>query len=387
VSAASPDGRAARMGLPLVIAGSAAFCTSTMFSAMKPLLITRFIEQAGYSPSLAGLAAAMPFVGGVFAAFVLQAVLRRFEGGAALVWSAFGLTLIELGNAVWFAQPALLLAGQFVAGLFGGVLMGLVSGRIAVAPLPEQTFGVVDFVGVLLMSAMITLVGMAIAQAGLRGAFLAAAALSAVFALVVVVARRGDSTGVAQSAPQTALRIDWRAATIVAMGVTFVTFSGLGFAFMVTSARELGFGYEAASGRIGVILFFSASGCLAGGWCAARFGARPCLLAAFALCALGWYVAFTTPSQSVFLLALCPAIFALQFCFPVLLSLAGSHGEDGRLAGIAAPIIVSGFAWASILAGALVERWGLAALPLWAAIGMAACAAMLLAATSRKRVV
>jgi predicted MFS family arabinose efflux permease len=375
------------MDLPLVVAGSAAFCTSTMFSAMKPLLITRFVEQAGYSPSLAGLAAAMPFVGGVFSTLMLQAILRRLGNGAALVWAALGLALVELGNALWFGLPAMLLAGQFAAGLCGGVLMGLVSGRIAVSALPEQTFGVVDFVGVLLMSFMIALVGMAIAWDGLRGAFLAAALLSAGFALVVMLARKGEpmAATMPQPAPDEPLRIDWRAATIVAMGVTFVTFSGLGFAFMVTAARELGFGYEEASSRIGVILFFSASGCLAGGWCAARFGARPCLLAAFALCALGWYVAFTTPSQSLFLLALGPAIFALQFCFPVLLALAGSHGKDGRLAAIAAPIIVSGFAWASIAAGALVDLWGLGALPVWTAIGMALCAAMLLAATSGER--
>ena len=49
--------------LGLMTAGSAAYAMSTLFSAMKPVLLTRFVEQAGFGETLAGLIVAMPFVG------------------------------------------------------------------------------------------------------------------------------------------------------------------------------------------------------------------------------------------------------------------------------------------------------------------------------------
>jgi hypothetical protein len=65
--------------LGIVIAGSASFSMSTLFSSMKPVLLTRFVEQAGFSQSLAGLIVAMPFVGGALSAFVMHIILRRLN--------------------------------------------------------------------------------------------------------------------------------------------------------------------------------------------------------------------------------------------------------------------------------------------------------------------
>ncbi|WP_156841208.1 MFS transporter [Novosphingobium aquimarinum] len=376
---------AKRFEFPLLLAGSIAFMTSTMFSAMKPLLITRFVEQTGYSPSLAGLAAAMPFIGGIASSFLMPWLFRHVGARSAMAGFATGLALCEAGNALVFAVPVLVLLGQFLAGICGGVLMGMTSRLIAVSNRAEQTFGVVDMVGVLAMSAMIAGFGVSVEWDGLRGAFCAAAALCALFAAILQACRTalpephaaGDHR---QTAP---LALDWRAAAIVAMGVLFITFSGLGFAFMITAARNLGMSYEEASSAIGIVLFVSAAGCLTGGWCAARFGPRMPLFAAFVVCALGWSIALHATSREVFLLGLTPAIFALQFCFPVLLALAGSLDSEGRLAAIAAPIIVSGFAWAAILAGLLVDRWGLGSLPYATTAGMALCALLLLAGTTQ----
>ena len=380
---------ATRMGLdiPLLTAGSAAFSISTMFSSMKPVLITRFVEQTGYSPGMAGLAAAMPFVGGAFSSLLMPWLLRRIGGSAAVTGLGAGLALCEAANAFWFASPALLLLGQCAAGLCGGLLLGLVSGWIASSARSEQSFGIVDMAGVLMMSFMIAVVGSAVEWGGLRGGFLAASVLSAVFAATMHLSRHALPKSFEQADGENAapLEIRWRGIAVIAMGVAFVTFSGMGFAFMVTAARKLGFSYEGASSAIGVILLLSATGCLAGGWCAARFGPKYPLLAAFALCAIGWHLALHTQSRVVFLMTLGPAIFALQFCFPVLVALPGSFDAKGRLAAIAEPLICSGFAWAAILAGAVVGRWGLTALPIVTDIGMLLCAALLFAGTSKPR--
>lgn len=373
----------ARVGfdIPVLVAGAAAFCVSTMFSSMKPVLISRFIEEAGYSPGLAGLVAAMPFVGGALSSALMPWLFRRVTAGSALTISSAGLVLAELANAAWFAVPLLVLLGQMIAGLCGGVMMGVVSRLIAVSARPEQSFGIVDMAGVLAMSVMVAVVGSATGTAGLRGGFLAGAALSALYAaaLLTVRARLPDVEAPESGARAAPLRIGWRAVAVVTMGVLFVTFSGLGFAFMVTAALNLGFRYENASADIGLILLFSAAGCLIGGWCAARFGPVRPLLGAFLLCAVGWHVALHAQSQWLFLSALGPAIFALQFCFPVLLALPGGMDEEGRLAAIAAPLIVSGFAWAAILAGLVVGRWGIGALSIVTAGGMLLCALLLVA--------
>ena len=376
-----------RWDMALLVAGSAAFSVSTLFSAMKPVLISRFVEEAHYSSRMAGLAAAMPFIGGVFSSVILPAIIRRWRGDIAAVSFGLALAVAEAANAFLVANPALLLLGQFCAGICGGVLMGLVSRSIAVSDRSEQSFGIVDFVGVLMMSAMIAMVGSAVEWGGLRGGFLAASSLCGVFALALAGARQALVPGSANverslSAP---LALSWQAVAVIAMGIAFITASGLGFAFMFTAARRLGFGYEAAGSAIGVILFLSATGCLIGGWCAARFGPKPSLLGAFLLCALGWQVALTTQNPTVFLLALGPAIFALQFCFPILLALSGSLDTAGRLAAIAAPLIVSGFAWAAIIAGLVVGRWGLSTLPIATDIGIALCTGLLFAATGDDR--
>ncbi len=373
-----------RFDVALLVSGSAAFSISTMYSSMKPVLIASFIEQAGYSPSLAGLAAAMPFVGGVFASILMPWLLRRLSVGTAITGFGAGLVVMELANAVWFAVPALLLSGQFVAGVCGGMLIGLLSQLIAVSARSEQSFGVVDMVGVLMMSLMIAAVGAAIQWGGLRGAFLTAAGLCTIFGGTMHLSRGAlpcvSEPGMAVN--RGPIAVSWRAVVVIVMGVAFVTFSGLGFAFMFSAARGLGFSYRDAGSAIGAILFVTAAGCLFGGWCAAQFGPKIPLLCAFALCAVGWHVALHAQSQIVFLLALAPAIFALNSSFPVLLALAGSFDSDGRLAGIAAPLIVSGFAWAAILAGIVVDHWGIGALSIVTAAGMIVCAALLLAGTS-----
>lgn len=382
-------GGAARtpLDIALLVAGSAAFSISTLFSSMKPVLISRFVEQAGYSPGLAGIAAAMPFVGGAFSSLLLPWTLRRLSTGAAATLFSICLTFIEAANAYWFVDPALLLPGQFAAGICGGQLMGLVSRLIAISARSEQNFGIVDMVGVLMMSFMIAAVGTAVEWHGLRGGFLVASGLCAIFAAIMHLSLRGspEAAGSADTVASARLDVGWRAITVIAMGVAFVTFSGLGFAFMVTAARKLGFGYEDAGSAIGIILLLSAPGCLVGGWCAATFGPKYPLIGAFALCAVGWHFALHTQSQLVFLLALGPAIFALQFCFPILLALSGSFDAEGRLAAIAAPLIVSGFAWAAMCAGIVVDRWGLTALSSATTAGMVLCGVLLFASTSEPR--
>jgi predicted MFS family arabinose efflux permease len=84
----------------------------------------------------------------------------------------------------------------------------------------------------------------------------------------------------------------------------------------------------------------------------------------------------------VFFIALVPAVFALQFNFPILLALSGALDAHGRWAGIAAPLITSGFAWAAIVAGLIVEHFGMEALASVNVVGMALCALLLWPATS-----
>jgi hypothetical protein len=144
-----------------------------------------------------------------------------------------------------------------------------------------------------------------------------------------------------------------------------------------TLARQLGMSYQAASSGIGVVLLLSAGGCVLGGWVAARLAPVWPLLGAFMLCGLGWHVALHAQDRTTFFAGLVPAVVALQFCFPILLSLAASLDSDGRMAAIGAPLIVSGFAWAAMLAGLIVRLEGMGGLAIATDAGMVLYAGLL----------
>ncbi|MCR9279542.1 MAG: MFS transporter [Pseudomonadaceae bacterium] len=362
----------------LILAGAAAYSMSTLFSAMKPIVLTRTAEQLGLSDGLASLIAAMPFVGIASAALLAAPLVTRLS--LTQLTCTFGALLIaaELVSAQAFESVPVTLLLQFLAGLSVGILMGATSKVIATSDSADEVFGVVDMTAVLLMSVMISTVSIAVEYNGLEGAYLAAAGISALFALLMLAHRSPAPTPIASDSPTLEpLHVGIRELSVVAMAVTFVTFSGVGFAYMFTIAKDLGMGYAVAGEQIGWLLFASAFACLAGGWCSARFGpARP-LAAAFITCAVGWLIASTTQSQIIYIAALVPAVFSLQFCFPVLLALSGSLDRDGRWAAIATPVQTSGFAWAAILAGQVVGVWGTQVIGIVTSAGMAICLALL----------
>ncbi|MEM7218186.1 MAG: MFS transporter [Pseudomonadota bacterium] len=369
----------------LALAGAGAFSMSTLFSAMKPILLTRYVEQLGLSEGLAGLIVALPFTGIALSAALMRGFMLR--GRYTTIAAGLGVVLVaaELLSASRYASLRLLLPAQLVSGICVGLLMGLTSRYIARTASPDQLFGFVDMTAVLLMSFMVYGVGLSVAGWGVEGGYLAAVAICGLFALLVLCFRppHRDSIGSGldpthpAGAPQTALRVGVRELAVVAMGVLFVTCSGIGFAFMFTLATNLGMGMEAASGRIGVLLFVSALACQVGGWASARFGPERPLAGAFVVCAFGWALAVGADSTWIYMASLVPAIFSLQFCFPILLSFSASLDGAGRWAAIATPLITSGFAWASIVAGQVVGRWGLDAIAWTTGAGLAVCLLLL----------
>ena len=98
---------------------------------------------------------------------------------------------------------------------------------------------------------------------------------------------------------------------------------------------------------------------------------------------LGWWIAIHTTNPLIFLAALVPAIYALQFACPILLSFAGAQDKEGHWAAVAAPLVTSGFAWAAIASGMIVDVWGLHALSIVTLGGMFLCGAMLWVVTRR----
>ena len=360
----------------LLIAAAAAFSMSTLFSAMKPVLLTRFVEENAWSDALAGLAVAMPFVGIAAAALVAAPLAARLSLRTMAI--VFGGLLVgaELASALTHTHAAVVLPLQFVGGLAVGVLMGASSRIIATRETPGPLFGAADMSAVLLMSTMVAIVGAAVQRGGLAGGYMVAAAIAALFTLTMLVYRSSEQTTAALAAT-TALPVTVRAIAVVAMAITFVTCSGLGFTYMFSVAQTLGMSYAEAGRGIGLVLFLSAAACLAGGWASARYGPYRPLGAAYVACALGWYGVVHAPTAALFYAALVPAVFALQFNFPVLLDLAGSLDRDGRWGAIAAPLQTSGFAWAAIAAGLVVGEFGIDALPVVTGVGMAVCLVLL----------
>ena len=360
----------------LLLAAAAAYSMSTLFSAMKPILLTRFVEEQGWSDALAGLAVAMPFVGIALAAIVVAALTQRLSvRSLALVFGSV-LVAAEVLSALAHESAIVVLGAQFAGGLAVGILMGATSAIIATRDTPGPLFGGADMTAVLLMSAMVAVVGAAVEANGLAGGYWVAAAIALVFMAAMLPFREERRPSVRQSARRP-LPISGRAVAVVVMAVVFVTCSGLGFTYMFSVAQSLGLSYAEAGRGIGLLLLASAGACLAGGWASARFGPYRPLACAYVACAIGWYFAINAPNPTIFYCALVPAVFALQFNFPVLLDLAGSLDHEGRWSAIAAPLQTSGFAWAAITAGLIAGRFGVEALPIATGAGMAVCLALL----------
>ncbi|EED32540.1 hypothetical protein NOR53_1267 [gamma proteobacterium NOR5-3] len=366
----------------LLMAGAAAFGMSTLFSALKPVLLTRLMEETSWGAASAGVVVAAPFLG--IALSSLLFFFRPPQASLRCLAVLFGgsLVLLELLSAFLFTDQLLLLALQFVAGFCVGALMSATSRLVAVSDAPDQSFGFIDMSAVALMSVMVAGAGAAVAAAGVTGGYGFAAVVSLVYALAIASYRESPALLAHHDHMPEPLDISLRPVAVVTMGVLFVTCSGLGFAFMFSLAARLDLGYEEAGSRIGLLLLASALACQLGGWCSARFGPRYPLLAAFAACAVGWWMVVHAQSPTGFFLGLVPAVFALQFNFPILLALSGSLDAHGRWAGIAAPLITSGFAWAAIVSGQVVQSRGLEALPEVTALGMLLCAVLLWPATS-----
>lgn len=352
---------------------------------MKPILLTRYVEQIGLSEGLAGLLVALPFAGIACASLLMRGWLLRAPYRQIAMVCGGLLIALELLSAFTFSYLSVVMPAQFLSGICVGLLMGTTSRYVSVTRERDQLFGFVDMTAVLLMSFMVYLVGASVASAGIWGGYLAAAIISTLFFAALFVFRPADQKATSDSEQSTAaLEFAVRPVAIVAMGVLFVTFSGLGFAFMFTMAADLGMDYESAGRNIGILLFVSAFACQIGGWASAKFGPERPLACAFVTCAAGWYMAVFTDDPIIFMAALVPAIFSLQFCFPILLSFSGSLDTEGRWAGIASPLITSGFAWAAIVAGQVVNYAGIQALAAVTTIGMLLCLGLLAIAVLKK---
>lgn len=368
----------------LLVAGSAAFGMSTLFSALKPVLVTRLLEETSWGAAMAGVVVAAPFLGIALSSLLFfvrppQAALRRLA-------IAFGgtLVLLELLSACLFENLPLLLALQFAAGFCVGALMAATSRLVAVSDAVDQSFGFIDMSAVALMSAMVAGAGASVAAAGVMGGYGFAAVVALIYALAIASYRESPALMAHHGEHAVSLDIGVRPVAVITMGMLFVTCSGLGFAFMFSLAARLDMGYEQAGSQIGLLLLLSALACQLGGWCSGRFGPRFPLLGAFVACAVGWWIVVHAESSGVFFSGLVPAVFALQFNFPILLALAGSLDAHGRWAGIAAPLITSGFAWAAILAGQIVQHRSMESLASATALGMLVCCALLWPATAKR---
>ena len=223
----------------LIVAAACAYSMSTLFSAMKPVLLTRFVEEAGFSESLSGLIVAMPFVGIAVASMLAGYLATRMSMRTLSL--VFGLTLVfaELFSAWFFHLSMPVIVAQLAGGIAVGVLMGASSRIIATTTMPDQIFGFVDMTAVFLMSFMIAGVGAAVEDSGLHGGYLFAAAISLLFTLLMLQYRDPPkvATGTDKQVPP--LRITLRPVAVILMGMLFVTCSGLGFAFMFTIAIDL----------------------------------------------------------------------------------------------------------------------------------------------------
>lgn len=359
----------------IIIGGSAAFTLSTLASAMKPVLLIRLIQQAGFNEVMAGLAVGAPFIGMAVASVLVNPLLRVMTSRQLVLLSAIIGVAAHLISASMFQQAAVVFVAQLFSGLAVGVFLGLSSIVIGRQKRADLMFGVVDTVAVFLMSLLIASTAYAVSQLGVSGGYLYAALITALLVplLWVLIQQHMDIDAIEEQAGEVQLSNVLRGCAVLLMGTIFITSTGLGFAFAFNIAAELDIEFIDFGGTLGLAALFAALGPVVGGFSAVRWGRRKPLLFGIVFATVSWSAFILAPSREIFLFAIFPAMFFMNVCIPMLLGAAAELDGSGAWSAIAAPLYVAGFALSPIIGGFVVSALDLDALATATIIGGIMC--------------
>ena len=340
----------------------AAFQIAYVTLFVTPWLVGAVMSELGMPPFRAGLLVAIEYLAIAFAALASAPVIARLPPrGLAIL----GAALVLAGNiASLFPQSFVWLsAARTIAGIGGGLVMATGTALVAIAQIPDRTYGQVQMIGAVIGATTLFLCGYAVTAFGYRGIF----ALLATFCLLAlpllgflprtsIGSLTGSSSGANYRIPKL---FGLGGATILAM-LAYQTALGVGWGFIERQGTSLGISQAHLSLSFGIAALIGISGAGLATWINVRFGRSLPIAGGIGLFAVVLLSIFNTDSVPLFHLLFTMVEILWFFCLPFIFGVAASLDGQGRIAAAVSAAMLVGNALGPAIGGKVLDVWGLA---------------------------
>lgn len=344
------------------------------FSAMAGLAYINFLPGVvsalaggiGFSEAEAGQIVALNGYGGLLGRIVAIFLVRKLHWQSAMLTLLALLAVIDLSTA-WFTHYSALLAWRFVAGLCGGLSLGIAFAVLARLDNPDRAFGTLLFVQFSIGSLVIYLLPALEHVLGAYAVFYLMAAIAVLALLFLLCLPTPTLTPAAVGRAQAlagAARagLTQHAVLLLLAIMLYQTAASAIWAYAGLIGQAAGMATASVNNAIALTGLLGLAGAMLPVLTGQRFGRLNLLLAAIVLSLSAALLLNVAGHNLLYIGALAMLFFAWPAVLAYLLAVIAATDSSGRLATIAAVVSSIGMATGPLLASALLDNGNFSAL-------------------------
>jgi predicted MFS family arabinose efflux permease len=319
-----------------------------------PGLVSALATGLGFSDSQAGRVVALNGYGGIVGTVLAVFLVRRAPRRRALLLLFAGLALMDATSAAWSGYPTML-GWRFLAGVVGGLCVGLAFAALAQLRNPDRAFGLLLCTQFCVGSLVIYLLPRLEAVWSAAAVFYVMAMFAALsFAFVWCLPRLPDNI-----APATTLRYRTGISSnnlllMLAMLIYQTAASGI-WAYVGLVGLSAARSAEAVSTYIAAAGLLGLAGAMLPVLGGKRFGRLYWVLPGIALSASAAAALVASQSTALYLSAMAGLFFAWPAVQSYLLAVSADLDRSGQLAAVAGVVSYAGLASGPLLASSLLQ--------------------------------
>ena len=338
------------------------------FSAMAGLAYINFLPGVvsalaggiGFSDAEAGQIVALNGYGGLLGSIIAIFLVRKLHWQSTMLILLALLAVIDLAT-VWFTHYSALLAWRFLAGLCGGLSLGIAFAVLARLDNPDRAFGALLFVQFSIGSLVIYLLPMLENLLGAYAVFYLMAAIAALALLFLLCLptlplspKPGSQTQAVAGAARAGLA---QHAILLLLAIMFYQIAASAiWAYVGLIGQAAGMAIASVNNAIALTGLLGLAGAMLPVLTGQRFGRLNLLLAGIVL-SLGAALLLNVAGHNLFYIgAMAMLFFAWPAVLAYLLAVIAETDSSGRLATIAAVVSSIGMATGPLLASALLDN-------------------------------
>lgn len=347
-------------GVIFFIAISAIYIVGYFNQFVTPWLVGSLMTDLEITASQAGTIISVEYAGLAVAALICV-TMTKYISVRATALIAILVALASNLLSVFAESYSQLLVLRMVAGIGEGVAFALSNAIVATTRNPDKIYGELQVLSAVLGAMMVFSTGYVVGAFGYQGIFVLLAGVC-LLALIIVLTLMSDST---RSMDKPSAKA-WRVSSILGMGgltvlsmFLFNLCEGALWSFAERRGVELGLTQENLSLIFGVGAVVGTTGGLVASLIHVRFGRTLPILLGLGLNALVVLLAFTTNTTAIFVVTYLAIQVFWFFCVPYIFGTAAAVDNLGQLAALLSSALMVGLAVSPLIAGYMVDWWGL----------------------------